>query len=74
MSETTSSYHLFSFFILLGAYASFSEDLVGSLTLGKKFDAVIWDDDLLTVPEDEMLDVKVKGVIVDGKLVWGTLG
>lgn len=59
---------------LLGAYASFSEDRVGSLTSGKKFDAVIWDDDLLTVPEDEMLDVKVKGVIVDGKLVWGTLG
>ncbi|OXB36538.1 hypothetical protein LQV05_004837 [Cryptococcus neoformans] len=61
-------------FTVWGAYASFSEDLVGSLTPGKKFDAVIWDDDLLTVPEDEMLDVKVKGVIVDGKLVWGTLG
>ncbi|KAK8846587.1 hypothetical protein IAR55_005673 [Kwoniella newhampshirensis] len=53
------------------AYASFSENITGSLTIGKRFDAVIWDDDLLTVPEDEMLEVKVKAVIVDGKLVWG---
>ncbi|WWD21904.1 hypothetical protein CI109_106392 [Kwoniella shandongensis] len=56
------------------AYASFSENLTGSLTVGKRFDATIWDDDLLTVPENEMLEVKAKGVIVDGKLVWGGVG
>ncbi|WVF70416.1 hypothetical protein IAT40_005206 [Kwoniella sp. CBS 6097] len=54
------------------AYASFS-NITGSLTPGKRFDAVIWDDDLLTVPENEMLEVKAKAVIVDGKLVWGEL-
>ncbi|WVQ97496.1 hypothetical protein IAU59_004610 [Kwoniella sp. CBS 9459] len=54
------------------AYASFS-DITGSLTPGKRFDAVIWDDDLLTVPENEMLEVKAKAVIIDGKLVWGEL-
>ncbi|OCF40205.1 amidohydrolase [Kwoniella heveanensis CBS 569] len=53
-------------------YASFSE-ITGSLTPGKRFDAVIWDDDLLTVPENEMLEVKAKAVIVDGRLVWGQL-
>nr|XP_019008917.1 amidohydrolase [Kwoniella pini CBS 10737]OCF47698.1 amidohydrolase [Kwoniella pini CBS 10737] len=56
-----------------GAYASFSNS-TGSLTIGRKFDAVIWDDDLMSVPDDEILEVKAKGVIVDGKMVWGSLG
>ncbi|WWD00123.1 hypothetical protein V866_007031 [Kwoniella sp. B9012] len=56
-----------------GAYASFS-NITGSLTPGRKFDAIIWDDDLMRVPDDELLDVKVQGVIVDGKIVWGSLG
>ncbi|WWC59026.1 uncharacterized protein I303_101572 [Kwoniella dejecticola CBS 10117] len=55
-----------------GAYASFS-NTTGSLTVGRKFDAVIWDDDLMSVPDNEILEVKAKGVIVDGKLVWGSL-
>jgi len=54
------------------AYASFS-NTTGSLTPGKRFDAVIWDDDLLTVPQEEMLEVRVKGTIIDGRLVWGSL-
>jgi predicted amidohydrolase YtcJ len=45
--------------------------MTGSLTPGKRFDAVIWDDDLMTVSQDEMLDVRVKGTIIDGRLVWG---
>ncbi|ODN88487.1 amidohydrolase [Cryptococcus wingfieldii CBS 7118] len=56
-----------------GAFASFSEDRIGSLTEGKRFDAVVWDRDLLTVPEDEILDAKVKAVIVDGQLVYGSI-
>nr|ODN86000.1 amidohydrolase [Cryptococcus depauperatus CBS 7841] len=56
-----------------GAYASFSEDRVGSLTPGKKFDAVLWNGDLLSVLDDEILNVEVKAVIVDGKLVYGSL-
>ncbi|WVW78929.1 hypothetical protein I302_100892 [Kwoniella bestiolae CBS 10118] len=56
-----------------GAYASFSND-TGSLTVGRKFDAVIWEDDLMKVPDDEILEVKVKGVIVDGKVIWGSVG
>ncbi|WRT65197.1 uncharacterized protein IL334_002140 [Kwoniella shivajii] len=56
-----------------GAYASLSHT-TGSLTPGRKFDAVIWDDDLMNVPDNEILEVKANGVIVDGKLVWGSLG
>ena len=55
-----------------GAYASFS-NMTGSLTPGKRFDAVIWDDDLMTVPQEEILEVEVKGTVVDGRLAYGVL-
>jgi len=57
---------------LTAAFASFS-NMTGSLTPGKRFDAVIWDDDLMSVDEDEMLDVRVKATIVDGQLAWGRI-
>jgi len=59
-------------FTVDAAYASFS-NITGSLTPGKRFDAVIWDDDLMTVDADEMLDVRVKATIVDGELAWGSI-
>ncbi|ORY24106.1 amidohydrolase family-domain-containing protein [Naematelia encephala] len=52
------------------AQASFSNS-TGSLTPGKRFDAVLWDDDLLEVDQEEMLDVRVVATIIDGKIVWG---
>lgn len=48
-------------------------NLAGSLTVGKRFDAVIWDDDLLRVPVGEMLEVQVKATIMDGQIVYGQL-
>lgn len=47
--------------------------MTGSLEPGKRFDAVIWDDDLMKVPESEMLEVRVKATILDGKIVHGSL-
>jgi predicted amidohydrolase YtcJ len=41
------------------------------LTPGSRFDAVIWDDDLFTTPEDEILQVKVVATVVDGQLAYG---
>lgn len=54
------------------AYAAFSNN-TGSLTPGMRFDAVIWDDDLMTVDKGEMLDTGVKATILDGRLVFGSL-
>ncbi|KAK4684230.1 hypothetical protein P7C73_g5961, partial [Tremellales sp. Uapishka_1] len=54
------------------AYASFS-NITGSLTKGRRFDAVVWDDDLMSVSEDEMLEVRVKTTIIDGQIVFGAL-
>ncbi|KAL1408147.1 hypothetical protein Q8F55_004950 [Vanrija albida] len=52
------------------AYASFSNN-TGSLTPGMRFDGVLWDDDLMTVDVGELLDVKVKATIMDGRIVYG---
>jgi predicted amidohydrolase YtcJ len=38
-----------------------------------RFDAVIWDDDLMTVDQAEMLDVQVKATLLDGQLVFGSI-
>jgi predicted amidohydrolase YtcJ len=54
------------------AYAGYS-NTTGSLTPGKRFDAVIWDDDLMTVDQGEMLEVKVKATLLDGQLVFGSV-
>jgi predicted amidohydrolase YtcJ len=47
--------------------------MTGSLTPGRRFDAVIWDDDILTVDQGEMLEVVVKATLLDGQLVYGTI-
>jgi predicted amidohydrolase YtcJ len=54
------------------AYASFSNKR-GSLTPGKRFDAVVWDDDLLTAPIEEILEIAAKATIIDGQVVSGRL-
>jgi predicted amidohydrolase YtcJ len=45
----------------------------GSLTPGKRFDAVVWDDDLLTAPIEEILEIAAKATIIDGQVVSGRL-
>lgn len=52
------------------AFASFSEKTSGSFEKGMKFDAVVWDRDLMTVPPREVLGSKVLATIVDGKVVY----
>jgi len=52
------------------AYAAFEEDTKGSLTPGKLADVVVLSQDLLTVPEEKILDTKVLYTIVGGKVVY----
>ncbi len=53
-----------------GARAAFEEDLKGSLTPGKLADLVILNRDLMTVPENELFNLKVLATIVGGKIVF----
>ena len=53
------------------AYASFAENELGSLSPGKKADFVILDKDIMSIPLHQILEVKVKATVVDGKVAYG---
>lgn len=50
------------------AIAGFEEDIKGSLTPGKLADITILSQDLLTVPDDEMMGTEIVMTIVGGKI------
>jgi predicted amidohydrolase YtcJ len=56
------------------AYASFAEDDLGSLTAGEKADFVVFDKDIMIVPQNEILETRVRATVVDGKVAYGALG
>jgi predicted amidohydrolase YtcJ len=53
-----------------GAKATFSEDLVGSLEVGKRADFVIVDGDPFAIPASDLSDVKVEATWLDGEQVF----
>jgi predicted amidohydrolase YtcJ len=53
-----------------GAYASFEENLKGSIEPGKLGDMVVLDRDILTIPPDESKEMKVEMTIVGGEVVY----
>jgi len=50
------------------AYAAFEEDIKGSLEVGKLADVTVLSQDILTIPDEEILDTKVLYTIVGGKV------
>jgi len=52
------------------AKAAFEEHLKGSLTPGKLADVTVLSKDILTVPEQEILDARVELTIVGGELLY----
>ncbi len=57
-------------YTLNGAYSAFEENIKGSLADGKLADITILSKDILTVPEDEILQTEVLYTIVGGKVVY----
>ena len=55
------------------AYASFTEDILGSITVGKKADYVVLSKDIMTIPVKEILKTKVLATVIDGKPVFGVI-
>lgn len=52
------------------AYASFEEDLKGSIEVGKLADFVILNEDILTIAPEKIKDVEVLFTILDGKIIY----
>ncbi|EIM78532.1 amidohydrolase 3 [Nitritalea halalkaliphila LW7] len=57
-------------YTLDGAYAEFEENFKGSLAVGKAADFTIFDQDLMTVADQDLLKTKVKMTVVGGKIVY----
>ncbi|MFC1662159.1 amidohydrolase [Gemmatimonadota bacterium] len=53
-----------------GAYASFEEDIKGTLTPGKLADITVLSKDILTIPEEEILTTDVVYTIVGGDVKY----
>jgi predicted amidohydrolase YtcJ len=50
------------------AIAAFEEDIKGSIAPGKLADITVLSQDLLTVPDDEIMDTKIVMTILGGEV------
>ncbi|GAA4960845.1 amidohydrolase [Algibacter aquimarinus] len=57
-------------YTLDAAYGAFEEDIKGSITIGKLADFTIYNQDLMTVEENKILDTKVVMTVFDGEIVY----
>lgn len=55
------------------AYASFTEDTLGSLEVGKRADFVVLDRDIMEVSAEEIMETRVLATFLDGAAVFGSL-
>jgi len=53
-----------------GAYASFAENVRGTLRAGKLADFVVLSDDILTIPPEKILSTKVLLTVMGGRDTW----
>ncbi len=55
---------------LHGAYASFEDDRKGSLELGKFADLIVLDQDILSIPPQDIHTLKVDMTVIDGNIEY----
>lgn len=53
-----------------GAYSGGEEGIKGTIEPGKLADMVVISDDILTVPENDIRNIRVEETIIDGKVVY----
>lgn len=57
-------------YTLNSAYASFEENIKGSIEIGKLADLIILSDDILSIDPVKIKDVKVELTVFDGKIIY----
>ena len=55
------------------AYASFTENILGSIEPGKRADFVILSKDIMEIPVEEILKTDVLATVMDGVVVYGKI-
>jgi len=55
------------------AYASFTDDILGSLEIGKRADFAILSRNIMEVPPEDILSTRVLATVIDGRPVYGKL-
>jgi predicted amidohydrolase YtcJ len=73
-SEAISREQALRMFTINNAYASFEEDLKGSIEQGKFADLAVLSHDFLTCPIENIKDIRVLLTMVDGKIVYKSDG
>jgi predicted amidohydrolase YtcJ len=68
--ESLSIEKAIEYYTLGSAYASFEEDIKGSLQKGKLADIVVLSKDIFTIPEEEILNTDVVYTILGGKIIY----
>ncbi len=69
-SETITRQQALKMYTINNAYASFEEDIKGSIEPGKLADFAVLDTDLLSCPADDIKDIKVLATYLDGRLIY----
>jgi predicted amidohydrolase YtcJ len=58
-------------YTLDAAFGAFEEGIKGSIEVGKLADFTIFDQNIMTIPENKILETKVAMTIFDGRVVFG---
>ncbi|MFN7056241.1 amidohydrolase [Hyphomonas sp.] len=57
-------------FTLWPAHAAFQEDILSTIQAGKVADFTVFDRDLMTIPEAEILEARAVMTVIGGEIVW----
>ena len=68
--ERISAQQALAMYTTNAAYASFEEDIKGSIAPGELADLVVLSADPLKSPPERVKDIRVEMTIIDGKVVW----
>ena len=68
--ECISASQAVAMYTVNAAYASFEEDIKGSITQGKLADIVVLSNDPIKSPPEQIKDIKVEMTVIGGKVVW----